>query len=68
MIVAGFFQRDNETKKIMNAKFKEKGFNLAEKRVFIERTLGYTAYMKDMTISEKEEVIEALSAQTVDEQ
>lgn len=60
MLVAGFFQEYNNWKKEMNKQFKNKGYTLKEKRFVINQVLGYLPNIKDMTITEMEQVVEYL--------
>lgn len=56
-----FFQAHNETKKVMNKLFKEKGYKLKEKRFVLGTVLGYVPNLTDMTIAEMKEVIDYLN-------
>ncbi|HFK1435085.1 TPA: hypothetical protein ACGXNJ_005239 [Bacillus cereus] len=60
-LVAGFFQAHSVTKREMNKQFESKGYNsLKIKRFIFGRVLGYAPNIKDMTISEMEQVIHYL--------
>ena len=60
MLVAGFFQSHNEIKKTLNKRFKELGYDLANKRYVLGLVLGYVPNLKDMTIAEMQQVIDFL--------
>lgn len=60
-MVGAFFQAERQLKRMMNNRFKELGYDLAMKRAFLNKTLGYTPKLSDMTLSEMETVINALS-------
>ncbi|EPC8411091.1 hypothetical protein ACR3AM_005499 [Bacillus thuringiensis] len=61
MLIAGFFQAHNEMRKEMNSQFKVKGIiGIKMKRFIFGKTLGYAPNIKDMTISEMEQVIHYL--------
>ncbi|HHB2481411.1 TPA: hypothetical protein ACORDH_002862 [Bacillus cereus] len=60
-LVAGFFQAHSVTKREMNKQFESKGCNsLKVKRFMFGIVLGYAPNIKDMTISEMEQVIHYL--------
>lgn len=56
-----FFQAHNETKRVMNRLFKEKGYKLKEKRFVLGTVLGYVPNLTDMTIAEMRSVIDYLN-------
>ncbi|WP_208765081.1 hypothetical protein [Bacillus sp. ISTL8] len=61
MMFASFFQAHRETKRTMNEEFKGRGLNnIKVKRFIFGRVLGYAPNIKDMTISEMEQVIHYL--------
>jgi hypothetical protein len=57
LIVARFFQAHKELRRKMNNRFKELGYDLANKRFVLGKTLGYVPNLTDMTLSEMEQVI-----------
>lgn len=59
-MVGAFFQVDAQLKRMMNKRFKELGYNLAMKKDFLNKTLGYQPKLSDMTLGEMETVINAL--------
>ncbi|WP_151035749.1 hypothetical protein [Bacillus wiedmannii] len=60
-LVARFFQAHSVKKREMNKEFESKGYNsLMVRRFIFGRVLGYAPNIKDMTISEMEQVIHYL--------
>ncbi|MFE8701119.1 hypothetical protein ACFYKX_10990 [Cytobacillus sp. FJAT-54145] len=61
MLVAGIFQAHKQTRKALDQRFKELGYDLANKRYVIGKTLGYLPNLKDMTIEEMRRVLAELN-------
>lgn len=60
MIIANFFQQHESLRTQMRKEFKEKGYDLKEKRWVLNEVLSYAPNLKDMTISEQEQVLDYL--------
>lgn len=61
MIAAGFFQANNELKRLMTKEFKELGYDLTGKKKVIKAVLGREEKLNNLTISEMERVVKYLN-------
>lgn len=55
-LVAGMFMRLKEVRKQMNQEFKRLGYDIQEKRFIVYQVLGYTPFMKELTVEEMQRI------------